>query len=185
MGFKRDPLADPEPLIRRVYAYCAYRLGDGAEAEDATSDTFERALRYRSSFDSRRGTSSAWLVGIARRAVDDLLSRRLTTVEHVPEQLAPEHDRTLRLDLAQALDQLDQRERELVALRYGADLTARQIGALLELRTNAVEVALHRALNRLRVELTREEPPATARDSGVGRSSRRDPRSRRAKYSHA
>jgi hypothetical protein len=28
----RDPLPNPEPLIRRVYAYCAYRLGDGAEA---------------------------------------------------------------------------------------------------------------------------------------------------------
>jgi RNA polymerase sigma-70 factor, ECF subfamily len=158
MILRRDPLANPEPLIRRVYSYCAYRLGDGPDAEDATSDTFERALRYRSSFDSRRGTPSAWLVGIARRAVDDLLSRRLTTVEDVPEQYAPEHDPTLRLDLAQALAQLDDRERELVALRYGADLTARQIGELLELRTNAVEVALHRALGRLRVELERHEP---------------------------
>jgi RNA polymerase sigma factor (sigma-70 family) len=158
MGFTRDPLANPEPLIRRVYAYCAYRLGDGVEAEDATSDTFERALRYRSSFDARRGTPSAWLVGIARRSVDDLLSRRLTTFEEVPEQQAPEHDPTLRLDLAQALAQLDDRDRELVALRYGADLTARQIGELLDLRTNAVEDALHRALNRLRAELNREEP---------------------------
>ena len=33
---RRDPLADPEPLIRRVYAYVAYRLGEGAEAEDVT-----------------------------------------------------------------------------------------------------------------------------------------------------
>ena len=153
-----DPLANPEPLIRRVYSYCAYRLGDGPDAEDATSDTFERALRYRPSFDSRRGTPSAWLVGIARRAVDDLLSRRLTTVEEVPEQHAPEHDPTLRLDLAQALAVLDERDRELVALRYGADLTARQIAELLELRTNTVEVALHRALSRLRIELEREEP---------------------------
>jgi RNA polymerase sigma factor (sigma-70 family) len=156
--FNLDPLANPEPLIRRLYSYCAYRLGDGPDAEDATSDTFERALRYRSSFDSRRGTPPAWLVGIARRAVDDLLSRRLTTVEDVPEQYAPEHDPTLRPDLAQALAQLDDRERELVALRYGADLTTRQIGELLELQTNAVEVALHRALNRLRAELTREDP---------------------------
>jgi len=155
---RRDPLANPEPLIRRVYSYCAYRLGDGPDAEDATSDTFERALRYRPSFDSRRGTPSAWLVGIARRAVDDLLSRRLTTVEEVPEQHAPEHDPTLHLDLARALAVLDERDRELVALRYGADLTARQIAELLELRTNTVEVALHRALSRLRIELEREEP---------------------------
>src|SRR5256885_13180960 len=43
--FSRDPLANPEPLIRRVYSYAAYRLGDGPDAEDATSDAFERALR--------------------------------------------------------------------------------------------------------------------------------------------
>ena len=63
----RDPLADPGPLIRRVYAYVAYRIGDGAEAEDITSEAFERALRYRDSYDPRRGEPVAWLIGIARR----------------------------------------------------------------------------------------------------------------------
>jgi RNA polymerase sigma factor (sigma-70 family) len=56
----------------------------------------------------------------------------------------------VRLDVAAAVGQLDERDRELVALRYGADLTARQIAELLELRVNTVEVALHRALARLR-----------------------------------
>jgi len=37
--FERDPLANPEPLIRRVYAYVAYRIGDGPDAEDVTSAT--------------------------------------------------------------------------------------------------------------------------------------------------
>jgi DNA-directed RNA polymerase specialized sigma24 family protein len=46
-----------------------------------------------------------------------------------------------------------------VALRYGADLTARQIAELLGLRRNAVEVALHRALRRLRRELQRDGGP--------------------------
>ena len=60
-----DPLADPAPLIRRVYAYVAYRVGDGPEAEDITSETFERALRYREKYDSHKGTPAAWLLGIA------------------------------------------------------------------------------------------------------------------------
>ena len=42
-----DPLANPEQLLRRVFAYVAYRVGDPDEAEDITSETFERALRYR------------------------------------------------------------------------------------------------------------------------------------------
>src|SRR4051794_207796 len=146
---KRDPLANPKPLIRRVYAYVAYRIGDGPDAEDVTSATFERALRYRDSYDARRGTPAAWLVGIARRAIDDQLAGRDPgLVEEPPERAAPGDlaaDAALRLDLAAALAELEERDRDLLALRYGGDLTARQIAELLGLRTNAVEVALHRA----------------------------------------
>ena len=70
---RSDPLAQPEPLIRRVYAYAAYRLGDGQDAEDVTSETFARALRYRDSYDRSKGEPIAWLLGIARRCVDAAL----------------------------------------------------------------------------------------------------------------
>jgi len=157
----RDPLGDPEPLIRRVYAYASYRLGEGPDAEDATSDAFERALRYRSSFDPRKGTPAAWLIGIARRSVDEVLAYRasLTSAEP-PDEPTEDRDSALHIDLARALARLDERDRELVALRYGGDLTARQIGELLEMRTNAVEVAVHRALARLREALVVPTAPA-------------------------
>jgi RNA polymerase sigma factor (sigma-70 family) len=72
-----------------------------------------------------------------------------------------------RLTLQQAVERLDERDRELLALRYGSDLSARQIGELLELRTNAVEVALHRALARLRKLLEGQaEHAAEARAAG-------------------
>jgi RNA polymerase sigma factor (sigma-70 family) len=155
----RDPLADPRALIRRVYAYVAYRVGDGAEAEDVTSETFERALRYRDSFDSRRGDPASWLIGIARRCIADVATSRLP-VSAVPEAAAPNELETAaidRLDLARALESLDDRQRELVALRYGADLTAKQIGELLDLKTNTVEVALHRALAAMRLRMQAAE----------------------------
>ena len=158
-----DPLRNPEPLIRRVYAYVAYRIGDGADAEDVTSDTFERALRYRKSYEPSRGEPISWLLGIARRCIDDSYNRRLELVEQPPEPQAPgdlEEDTAGRLRLAAAMAALGEREQELVALRYGADLTARQIGELLNLQTNAVEVALHRALGRLRDALQEADPGA-------------------------
>jgi RNA polymerase sigma-70 factor (ECF subfamily) len=164
----RDPLADPRPLIRRVYAYAAYRLGDGPDAEDVTSETFERALRYRDSFDPRKGDPAAWLIGIARRCIADAaLRNRETPTDDVPEPATDAHDEASlrRLELRDAVSHLDERDRELVALRFGADLTARQIGELLDLKTNAVEVALHRALARLRDRLEPPEPeqaPAAA-----------------------
>jgi RNA polymerase sigma-70 factor (ECF subfamily) len=66
-----------------------------------------------------------------------------------------------RVELARALGKLDGRTRELIALRYGADLTTRQIGELLGLRGNTAAVALHRALQQLRRDL---EEPAQAPD---------------------
>ncbi|HEX7526357.1 MAG TPA: sigma-70 family RNA polymerase sigma factor [Gaiellaceae bacterium] len=149
---RRDPLANPEPLIRRVHAYVAYRIGDGADAEDVTSATFERALRYRESFDPRRGDAASWLIGIARRCIADAMQRGETPTGDLPELPDEGHEELAlnRLDLRAAVGRLDERDRELLALRYGADLTARQIAELLDLKTNAVEVALHRALKSLR-----------------------------------
>ena len=43
--FKCDPLANSEPLIRRVYAHAAYLVADGRESKDITRDSFERAFR--------------------------------------------------------------------------------------------------------------------------------------------
>ena len=167
--FRVDPLANPEPLIKRVYAYVAYRVGDGPDAEDLTSETFERALRYRKSYDSSKGEPIAWLIGIARRCVEG----RPPPLEHAAEQVdAPDHrdleDEALRrITLSGAVGRLEERDRELIALRYGADLTARQIAELQGAKTNAIEVALHRALGRLRTQLEGEsEPPVRKSEAG-------------------
>jgi len=156
--FARDPLADPEPLVHRVYAYVAYRLGEGPDAEDVTSDVFEKALRARASYDASRGSPEVWLVGIARRAIADW-ARRLPDETLAPTPPEPParsdvaEETARRLTLQAALSGLSGRDAELLALRYGADLTARQIARLLDWRTNSVEVALHRALRRLRAQV--------------------------------
>jgi RNA polymerase sigma-70 factor, ECF subfamily len=154
---RRDPFANPEPLIKRVYAYVAYRVGDGADAEDITSATFERALRYKKSFDAAKGDPTAWMIGIARREIASHFAARPDAGRVLPELALPgdlASDSADRLDLQAAVAELDPRDRELIALRYGADLSARQIAELLELKTNAVEVALHRALRKLRDRLS-------------------------------
>jgi RNA polymerase sigma-70 factor (ECF subfamily) len=154
---RRDPLQNPAPLIRRVYAYIAYRIGDGPDAEDVTSDVFERALRYRKSYDATLGAPLPWLLGIARRCIDDLGRRMPPTFELEEDERAAPGDvaseAIQRLSLSAAVRRLDDRSRDLLALRFGADLTARQIGEVLGLQTNAVEVALHRTLARLRSDL--------------------------------
>jgi RNA polymerase sigma-70 factor (ECF subfamily) len=78
-----------------------------------------------------------------------------------------EEEAVRRLTIARAVGTLDERDRELIALRYGADLTARQIAELLGARTNAIEVALHRALGRLRGILGEESEPEPVRKRGA------------------
>jgi len=149
----RDPLAHPENLIRAVYAYVAYRVGPGPDAEDITSDVFERALRYRDSYDPRRGEPMAWLIGIARRSVNGAAADPHLAPDPVDERAAPgdvADDVVRRLSLVDAVARLSEHDRELIALRYGADLTGRQIGAILDMSANAVDVAMHRAVERLR-----------------------------------
>jgi RNA polymerase sigma factor (sigma-70 family) len=159
MRFSRDPLANPEPLIRRVYAYVAYRIGDGPDAEDVTSETFERALRYRESYDRSKGEPVAWLIGIARRCLSGRPAQE-SVVTDLEETAAPtdlEEEAVRRIDLEAALAKLSDRDRELLALRYGADLTAAQIGELTDLAANAVDVALHRARERLAARLAGDD----------------------------
>jgi RNA polymerase sigma-70 factor, ECF subfamily len=159
MRFRRDPLADVESLIPRVYSYVAYRLGFGPDAEDVTSEAFERALRYRSRYDAKRGEPLAWLIGIARRLIaDHRSSRRHEELGDYDEPATDDlsEDVVRRLSVQSAVSRLTERDQELVALRYGADLTARQIGAQLDMSTHAVEVALGRVEERLRSALERQ-----------------------------
>ena len=165
----RDPLVKPEELIRRVYAFVAYRIGDGPDAEDVTSEVFERAVRYRASYDVRKGEPIAWRLGIARRLIAEWATATPPIPVLLPDLASEEslEESVIRgTTLAQALAALEDRDRELIGLRYGSDLTARQIGDLLGLRTNTVEVALHRAIERLRVALATEaveRPPHALR----------------------
>jgi RNA polymerase sigma factor (sigma-70 family) len=154
--FQRDPLADPAPLLRRVYGFVAYRIGPGPDADDVTSEVFERAVRYRHTYKPSKGEPAAWLIGIAWTQIAERARRAPPTPGELIDEASGDDftDAVVgRLTLADAVAALPERDRELVALRYGGDLTAREIGRLLGLRTNTVEVALHRALARLHAEL--------------------------------
>ena len=48
-----------------LFAFLLYRTGDRSLTEDLLADSFERALRARRGFDSRKGTEKAWLYAIA------------------------------------------------------------------------------------------------------------------------
>jgi RNA polymerase sigma-70 factor (TIGR02960 family) len=66
-----------EPYQRRVFRHCYRMLGSGADAEDATQDTLERAWRRLVSYDGS-GPFGAWLQRIATNiCLDGLRARRI------------------------------------------------------------------------------------------------------------
>jgi RNA polymerase sigma-70 factor, ECF subfamily len=144
-----------------LFGFLAYRTGDRALAEDLLADTFEKALRARRRFDPSRGSTKTWLYSIALNTLRDSI-RRSAAAERAGGQLAAsageEEDDAAeavarRDELSRALATLTEEEREVVALRFGADLTVPEIAKLQGERLTTVEGRLYRALRKLRERL--------------------------------
>jgi RNA polymerase sigma-70 factor (ECF subfamily) len=148
----------------RVFNYFRYR-GFGREtAEDLTSATFEKAWRARDRYRRARGAVGTWLLAIARNAATDHLRRARRAVplpesalrdEETPESQALREARWRRLRAL--VDGLPERERELLALKYGAEATNRAIATITGLGESNVGTILHRTIGTLRDRWTKEE----------------------------
>lgn len=144
--------------LPRIYNYFRFRVGTDADAEDLTARTFERAWRARERYRQDLAGFSTWLFTIARNvAVDFLRSRRpqvpLDAVHEMPADGTPEEDAARDSDLARLnalAASLSEREQELIALKYGAELENRQIARLTRLSESNVGTILHRAVQALR-----------------------------------
>jgi len=155
---------DFEALYRaelpRIYNFFRYRVGEGQLAEDLTSATFERAWRKRDRYRRDLAAFSTWLFTIARRVLVDhyrqhhaeapLHDAAHLTTDQTLEDLTQRQADFERLSVL--LAQLADRDRELVALKYGAGLTNRTIAGLTGLSESNVGVILHRALQTLRAK---------------------------------
>ena len=168
-----------EEHVWRVYGFLAYRLRDRDVAEDLTQTTFERALRAWSRFDPRRASESTWLIAIARNLLIDHHRRdRSDRVEEIDERVlpavpGPEERLAASPELVEALTHLGERDREVVALRFGGDLTGPEIATLMDLSLANVQQILSRSLRKLRTVLE-EAADSTHRSepSAIGRSGR-------------
>jgi len=149
--------------VRLVYAYIVCRVANRADAEDLTQQTFERALAHWADFDSARARVTTWLIAIAHNLLIDHYrasgarprAAPFDTLSESELPRAPDTDADVGLapELAAALAELSERERELVGLRYFADLSGSEIAALTGLTLANVRQILSRSRRRLRSRL--------------------------------
>jgi RNA polymerase sigma-70 factor (ECF subfamily) len=145
--------------LPRVLNYFRYRLGQTADVEDLTARTFEKAWRARHRYRRDVAGFSTWLLTIARNVATDHLRTRqrhdpleaaaaVASPGHTPEQHALRQSDADRL--AVLLSTLEPRQRELIAMKYGADMTNRAIAHATGLSESNVGTILHRAVEALR-----------------------------------
>jgi RNA polymerase sigma-70 factor, ECF subfamily len=151
-------------LLPKVFHFFCYQVGDTDIAEDLTATTFERAWRGRTRFNNQLGAFSSWLFGIARNVAVDYIRSNHSTVpienlapQSVQESLESGIERKSDFEkLYVLLERLDERERTLISLKYGAGFTNREISKLTGLSESNVGTILHRVVSRLRHQWEKE-----------------------------
>lgn len=164
---KSDPTAFGqlyEDYLPRVYNYMRYRLDDAQTADDLTAQVFHRAMKAVGRYDPQQAPFAAWLFGIAHHVLNDHFRqqkrwqwlsldalRQRFSLTPEPEEAFIQNER--QTAVLQAVAQLPERERDVVALKFGGNLTNRQIAELTGLTASNVGIILYRSLKQLKVTL--------------------------------
>jgi len=150
--------------VAAVTAYFARRSADPQTVADLTADTFVQAIMSFATFDPRKGTSRAWVFGIARRiyaAHCEAHSQQRSRVERLAgrRELAPDEVGELidRIDAERAgralvtgLTTLPAADRAVVELVDLAGLQPKEAALALGIAPGALRMRLMRARARLR-----------------------------------
>jgi RNA polymerase sigma-70 factor (ECF subfamily) len=153
----------PEDFCQRyavqVSRFAAF-VAQPSEAEDIAQDALIKALRNLERFDAKRGSMEAWLWRIVVNTARDA-QRRAWMRAALPDRLGSGHvqisvedvaiERVSAAELLGTVRRLPARDRELIALRFGADLDTAAVGDAVGLSAESARRAIGRALERLRV----------------------------------
>ena len=158
MGFQNNT-AETEQILTENYeryyrlAYSYMRNED--DALDVVQESAYRAIR-----DCRKVRNkdylSTWIYRIVVNTALDMLRRKKkeTTTEELPE--IPVEDQYQDLELRTVLNQLDDKSRTIILLRYFEDLKLEDIADIVGDNLNTVKARLYRSLKKLRLNLEAE-----------------------------
>jgi RNA polymerase sigma-70 factor (ECF subfamily) len=149
----------------RIYAYIYRRVSDAHLAEDLTGDVFVRVIKAIQAEQFWQASFQAWLYRIAHNLVVDhyrrggqatelTLDERLMAAKDDPASVVTE--RLSRQRLRAAISRLTPDQQQVLALRFGEGLTAREAAEIAGKSVGAIEALQHRALAALRRILEKE-----------------------------
>lgn len=146
----------------KVFAYVFSKLGHIQNAEDLTAEVFLKVYEKLDSFDESKASLSTWIYSITRNTVIDYF-RTSKKWEELPESL---QDRSSVEDtvcseqmlgtLANALESLEQRERDIIILRFYSGKTLVEIANGLNISYAYVKILQKKALDKIKEFLENE-----------------------------
>ncbi len=150
-----------EDLYRRyaraVFGLALRRLGDRGRAEEAVQETFASVWRSAGSYRPERGPGAPWLYAIARNAIVDRARRRPEPPVETPDEV-PDDDPGpaghaeagwVSWRVHRALEELPEREREVISLAYWSGLSQSEVAEFLGIPLGTVKTRTRAALQRL------------------------------------
>jgi RNA polymerase sigma-70 factor (ECF subfamily) len=152
--------------VVRVYRHIYYMVGNPAEAEDLTGQTFLQAWEAIERYQIRGAPFSSWLLRIAHNLGVSYLRSKREKVQ-LPETLQdqksrnnPEEAVQTNLDgerVREAILGLRDEQRQVIILRFIEDLDYKEVAEIVGKSVAAVRVIQHRALNALRKQIHRQD----------------------------
>lgn len=146
-----------EQLYPEILRYCLWHAPNPSLAEDAAQETFLKALRY---FDknAHKGRCKAFFYQIAANTCIDMKRKKSLTESSmedidIPDPNSPLEQLQSELRFQELVWHLPEDARELVILRYGQDLTMREISQVTGLPLRTVQSRLRAALKKLKKQL--------------------------------
>lgn len=140
----------------KVFGYLRSHLGDTTAAEDLCSDVFLKVYEKLDSFDEKRASVSTWIYTITRNTLTDYFRTR-HVADEIPESFRDDvsveddicRDEMLET-LADALETLDERSRDIIILHYYRGMTLRTIALRLDISYAYVRILHQKAIGVLK-----------------------------------
>ena len=145
----------------KVFRYVSWRVGNKSNTEDLVSDIFTKALNKINSFKWQKGaTFSSYIFRIAHNTIVDFYrtkhKRDYINIDDLPEitadSLLPDEDldrRQLFKKLYQMIQELPERQAEVVTMRFFTGLKNKKIAKVLGISEKSVASSLCRGLKTL------------------------------------
>jgi len=150
-----------------IYNFIRFKLNNSHEAEELTSDIFEKVIAKYHTFNDKKGNFEVWIFSIAKNTLNDYFRKQYRNKSYLVENIEelPSHEtdpqNMLSLDeetaeIIESLSVLNDKEKTIVSLKYGSRLKNKDIAKLMGLSEKNIGVILCRSIKKLRKKLESE-----------------------------